>query len=157
MGIEIERKFLVRKELWVPPKSGIRIRQGYLCLDPERTVRIRLAGEAGYLTIKGASSGGARSEFEYPLPAEEAGELLGNLCHKPLIEKIRYRIKVGRHLWEVDEFFGDNVGLLLAEVELVDMTEEVEQPEWVGSEVTDDPRYYNAALIRHPFSEWGGS
>jgi len=156
MGIEIERKFLVRKDLWVPPDDGIQVRQGFLSLDPERTVRVRLAGNEGYLTIKGASTGAARAEYEYPLPAGDANEMLGRLCHKPLIEKTRYRVQAGRHLWEVDEFFGDNLGLLVAEVELADPDEEVELPAWVGKEVTEDPRYYNAALIRHPFRAWGG-
>lgn len=156
MAIEIERKFLVRRELWTPPDAGTRFRQGYLCLDPERTVRVRLAGEVGFLTIKGESSGSARAEYEYSIPAADVGELLDQLCHRPLIDKIRYRIEVGRHLWEVDEFFADNAGLLLAEVELNDPAEEVELPAWVGREVTDDPRYYNAALIRQPFQNWGG-
>jgi len=157
MGIEIERKFLVRKELWVPPDAGIKVRQGFLSLDPERTVRVRLAGNEGFLTIKGVSVGAARAEYEYPLPVRDAGELLERLCHRPLIEKTRYLVKAGRHLWEVDEFFGENAGLLLAEVELADLDEEVELPGWVGREVTDDPRYFNAALIRHPFREWGGN
>jgi len=157
MGIEIERKFLVRKDVWTPADSGTRFRQGYLCLDPERTVRVRLAGETGYLTIKGRTENGARAEFEYPIPPEEARELLDRLCLRPLIEKVRYRVKVGAHLWEVDEFFGENADLLLAEVELDDIAEDVELPEWIGAEVTDDPRYYNAALIRHPFRDWGES
>jgi len=157
MGIEIERKFLVRKELWTPPASGTRFRQGYLCLDPERTVRVRLAGETGYLTIKGRTQNGARAEFEYPIPPQEARDLLDRLCLRPLIEKVRYRIKVDTHLWEVDKFFGENDGLLLAEVELSDFAEKVELPNWVGREVTDDPRYYNASLIRQPFRGWAES
>ena len=157
MGIEIERKFLVVKELWTPPHSGTLIRQGYLSLDPARTVRVRLAGDKGYLTIKGESVGHLRAEYEYGIPAVEAAELLDRHCHRPLIEKIRYRIPAGRHLWEVDEFFGENAGLLLAEVELKDPAEEVVLPAWIGREVSDDPRYYNAALIRHPFGEWGGA
>jgi len=155
MGREIERKFLVRKDLWSPPDAGLRLRQGYLCLDPERTVRIRLAGSKGFLTIKGPSDKGARAEFEYSIPAPEARELLDTLCHRPLIEKTRYRIEVGRHLWEVDEFFGENAGLLLAEVELAEIDEPVTLPDWIDREVTDDPRYYNAYLSRHPFAAWG--
>jgi len=154
MAIEIERKFLVRKPLWSPAVPGTRYRQGYLSLDPQRTVRVRLAGDQGFLTIKGASTRGARAEYEYPIPAPEAEALL-ELCHRPLIEKLRYRVMMGGHLWEVDEFFGDNAGLLLAEVELTNIEEAVELPEWVGEEVTDDPRYYNAALSQHPFSAWG--
>jgi len=156
MAIEIERKFLVRKPLWAPAVPGTRYRQGYLSLDPQRTVRVRLAGAAGFLTIKGASAHGARAEYEYPIPAADAEALLA-LCHRPLIEKLRYRVTVGGHLWEVDEFFGDNAGLLLAEVELTEIGEAVELPEWVGEEVTDDPRYYNAALSQHPFSTWGAT
>ena len=152
MGIEIERKFLVRRELWFPPDSGIRVRQGYLCLDPERTVRV--AGETGFLTIKGRSEAGGRAEYEYQIPVEEANELLDRLCHRPLIDKIRFRIESGNHLWEVDEFFGENAGLLMAEVELADIAEPVDLPEWIGPEVTDDPRYYNASLIRDPFKGW---
>lgn len=155
MGIEIERKFLVRRDLWQPEVVGTAFRQGYLCLDPERTVRVRLAGERGFLTIKGASERGARAEYEYAIPAAEAAELLDTLCHRPLIEKIRYRLEVGGHFWEVDEFFGDNAGLLLAEIELEDIDEPFARPDWLGEEVTDDPRYYNAALCRHPFREWG--
>jgi len=147
MGIEIERKFLVRMDKWTAPAEGTRYRQGYLSLDPERIVRVRLAGDAGFLTIKGAS--------KYTIPANEAQELLEKLCLRPLIEKIRYKIQVGSHLWEIDEFFGENAGLWLAEVELASLTDQVELPPWVGCEVTDDPRYYNAALIRHPYRSWG--
>ncbi len=154
MAIEIERKFLVRKDDWRRPGQGLRYRQGYLTIDPSRTVRVRLAGEEGFLTIKGKSDGMSRSEFEYTIPVAEANEMLDSLCFKPLIEKIRYRLDHCGHLWEVDEFEGDNQGLILAEVELARVDEVVELPPWAGREVTDDPRYYNASLSRNPYRTW---
>lgn len=154
MAEEIERKFLVSNDSWRPGASGTLFRQGYLSTDPERTVRVRLEGERGVLTIKGLSRGISRAEFEYPLPAAEAAVLLDTLCLQPLIEKTRYRVEHAGHLWEIDEFAGDNAGLLLAEVELSSEDEAVELPLWVGAEVSSDPRYFNANLIRHPFRRW---
>ena len=151
---EIERKFLVGNDSWRPGASGTRFRQGYLSTDPERTVRVRLEGDRGVLTIKGPSRGISRAEFEYPIPAAEAATLLDTLCLQPLIEKTRYRVEHGGHLWEIDEFAGDNAGLVLAEVELSSEDEQVALPPWVGMEVSNDPRYFNANLARHPFSRW---
>lgn len=154
MAQEIERKFLVGNDSWRSGASGIRFRQGYLSTDPQRTVRVRLEGDRGVLTIKGLSRGLSRAEFEYPIPAAEAAILLDTLCLRPLIEKTRYRVEHGGHLWEIDEFSGDNAGLVLAEVELSSEDEQVELPPWAGPEVSTDPRYYNANLVRHPFRSW---
>ena len=154
MGVEIERKFLVRGSEWKAGLSGTEYRQGYLSSDPERTVRVRLAGEEGFLTIKGASTGASRLEFEYPIPGSDALELLERLCRRPLIEKLRYRVAYAGMIWEIDEFFGDNAGLVLAEIELEHETQAIEQPPWVGEEVTGDHRYYNACLAEHPISTW---
>jgi len=155
MPIEIERKFLVSADSWRQGATGTLFRQGYLCTDPERTVRVRLAGDRGTLTIKGKTEGISRAEFEYPIPAAEAADLLDRLCLLPLIEKKRYRVEHAGKTWEIDEFFGDNEGLILAEVELESADAQVELPSWVGREVSDDPRYYNANLVQHPFSRWG--
>jgi CYTH domain-containing protein len=154
MGTEVERKFLVRSELWRAGAEGEIYRQGYLAADPDRTVRVRVAGSRGTLTVKGRSAGLARAEFEYEIPVRDADEMLDTLCLRPLIEKIRYRVPHAGHTWEVDEFLGENRGLVLAEVELGDPAEGVELPEWAGREVSDDPRYYNANLMRHPFGRW---
>lgn len=156
MGVEIERKFLVKAahlaEL-VRDLNPDRIRQGYLCSDPERTVRVRTKGDKGFLTIKGKTAGISRQEFEYPIPPEEARALL-SLCSGPLIEKNRYRLNIKGQLWEIDEFFGDNTGLLLAEAELDNEEQVLEIPDWIIKEVTDDPRYYNAKLAVHPYGQW---
>lgn len=154
MGVEIERKFLVLGSDWKTGLSGTEYRQGYLTSDPERTVRVRLAGAQGYLTIKGASTGASRLEFEYPIPAEEAAQMLERLCRKPLIEKIRYRVPHAGMVWDVDEFFGDNAGLILAEIELEHEDQAVELPHWAGEEVTGDSRFYNASLAEHPLATW---
>ncbi len=154
MAIEIERKFLVNGQSWRHDATGTSYRQGYLTIDPERTVRVRIAGEKAFLTIKGKTEGMSRSEFEYQIPLKDATELLDNLCLRPLIEKVRYRINFGGRVWEVDEFEGDNYGLLLAEVELESSDEQVELPPWAGKEVTHDPRYYNASLSQSPFQSW---
>jgi CYTH domain-containing protein len=154
MGVEIERKFLVLGTDWKAGLSGTEYRQGYLTSDPERTVRVRLAGELGYLTIKGASVGASRLEFEYLIPAEDAVQMLERLCRKPLIDKIRYRVPHAGMVWDVDEFFGDNAGLVLAEIELEHEGQAVELPHWVGEEVTGDSRFYNAYLSEHPLASW---
>lgn len=154
MGKEIERKFLVGSDAWRGLGEGTFYRQGYLSVEPERTVRVRVAGDKGYLTIKGLSQGAARAEFEYAIPREEAVEMLDTLCLRPQIEKTRYRIPHAGLVWEVDEFFGDNEGLLLAEVELAEEGQAVDLPDWIGEEVTGDPRYYNASLVERPFSTW---
>ncbi|MGD2136744.1 MAG: CYTH domain-containing protein [Gammaproteobacteria bacterium] len=153
MAREIERKFLVTTREWQSGDAQ-EYRQGYLNLDKERTVRVRIAGEAAYLTIKGITQGATRREFEYAIPLADARELLTNLCHKPLIEKRRHKVRHGGLTWEVDEFFGDNAGLVVAEVELEDEDQPFERPPWLGEEVTDDPRYYNASLVDNPYRNW---
>lgn len=154
MGTEIERKFLVRGDAWKTLGKGMRMRQGYLSTDPERVVRVRIEGDAATLTIKGRSIGATRGEWEYPIPLTDAEEMLTQLCLRPLIEKIRYRIEQDAMLWEVDEFLGDNAGLVVAEIELTSEDQAFVKPQWVGDEVTDDARYYNANLLRHPYSAW---
>jgi adenylate cyclase len=154
MPQEIERKFLVKGESWRVPGSGILYRQGYLSSIPGRTVRVRLANGKGTLTIKGISVGAARAEYEYDIPPAEASEMLDNLCKRPLIEKTRYRVEYQGLVWEIDEFDGVNAGLLVAEVELDHEDQDVPLPDWVGKEVTGDPRYYNASLISEPYTEW---
>ena len=157
MGEEIERKFLVKKEIWRDqPKKGQVYRQGYLNSVKERTVRIRIVNDEGYLTVKGLTRGATRLEFEYEIPVEDAEELLG-LCEKPLIEKMRHKIEYGSFIWEVDEFFGENEGLILAEIELESEEQVFPRPDWLAEEVTDDPRYFNANLVQHPYSEWANT
>lgn len=154
--IEIERKFLVLSEAF--KKEAFcqnRIVQGYVSSVPERTVRIRVKGEKGYLTIKGkgSDSGLSRLEWEKEIPLNEA-EMLLTLCEKGVIDKIRYEIKKGNHVYEVDVFSGENEGLMIAEIELNSESETFEKPNWLGIEVTNDERYYNAYLSKNPFKEW---
>jgi adenylate cyclase len=154
VGVEIERKFLVRGDGWRALGQPVLLRQGYLSSDPARTVRVRIEGGQATLTIKGKSVGATRGEWEYPIPLEEAAALLDRLCEQPLIEKYRSRIAVGGHTWEVDEFLGANAGLIVAEIELAAEQENFALPDWAGEEVTGDVRYYNSSLIRLPFSQW---
>ncbi|HNX75545.1 MAG TPA: CYTH domain-containing protein [Candidatus Rifleibacterium sp.] len=154
MGKEIERKFLVRGNTWKSLAPGILYRQGYLVSDRQRTVRVRLAGNTGYLTIKGETSGATRDEYEYEIPAADAVAMLDNLCAGPLIEKRRHKIAYAGQTWEVDEFTGDNTGLVVAEIELCSEDQQFELPVWVGAEVTEDPRYYNASLVKNPYKNW---
>lgn len=154
MAVEIERKYLLRNNTWRNNAVGTQFRQGYLSTEPQRTVRVRLEGEIGKLTIKGQTEGISRSEYEYEIPQHEALELLDSLCLKPLIEKTRYRLEYAGQLWEVDEFHGDNEGLLVAEIELTAEDQKVTLPDWVGTEVSDQRRYYNASLVKHPFKDW---
>lgn len=152
MAVEIERKFLVKGEGW-RNDSGVVYRQGYLNRDKARTVRVRIAGNAAFLTIKGQSTGATRAEFEYPVPVEDARALLA-LCDGPLIEKTRFLVMHEGHCWEVDEFAGDNAGLVVAELELLSEDEAFARPDWLGDEVTPDARYFNSNLATHPFSAW---
>jgi CYTH domain-containing protein len=154
MAQEIERKFLVSSDAWRELASGTNYRQGYLSTVKERTVRVRTIDDKGYLTIKGITVGATRAEYEYEIPADDANELLDNLCERPLIEKTRYKISHGGLTWEVDEFAGDNQGLIVAEVELTAEDQEVALPDWAGEEVTGDPRYFNSNLIANPYSTW---
>ncbi len=154
MALEIERKFLVKHGVWLAPSAGTRYRQGYLSTDPARGVRVRLAGGQAWLTIKGKTVGISRAEFEYPIPVADAREMLDRLCRRPLIEKTRYRVEAAGLVWEVDEFDGVNAGLVIAEVELADENQRIDLPDWVGREVTGDPRYCNASLVDRPFCEW---
>ena len=149
MGIEIERKFLVTDASVVAGRPGVVIRQGYLSRELERTVRVRRKGSDAFITIKGASRGASRSEWEYEIPPSDADEML-RICEGPVLDKTRYLIDVAGRGWEVDVFAGANEGLVMAEVELDAEDAIVELPAWAGLEVTDDPRYYNANLSRHP-------
>jgi adenylate cyclase len=154
MATEIERKFLVIGEEWRKSATGTIYRQGYIFSDVRRTVRVRVAGEKGFLTIKGTAVGLARPEFEYAIPTEDAMLMLDTLCDRPLVEKTRYVLQQGDLIWEIDEFAGENQGLIVAEVELTDENQLVELPSWIGPEVSHDPRYFNAALAKNPFSQW---
>lgn len=154
MATEIERKFLVIGTAWRDPAAGTVIRQGYLSTVKERSVRVRVVGEKGFLTVKGLSVGAARAEFEYEIPAAEAGEMLDGLCERPLIEKTRYVVPFAGHSWEIDEFAGVNAGLVVAEIELADEDEAFKRPPWLGDEVTEDARYFNVNLIAHPYETW---
>ena len=154
MATEIERKFLVKNDRWRELATGTVYRQGYISTQKGITVRVRLVGNEGYLTIKSLTQGVSRVEYEYAIPAEDAQEMLDKLCDRPLIEKTRYKIELGSLVWEVDEFAGENQGLIIAEVELTDENQIIDLPDWMGEEVSDDPRYYNANLVQHPFSQW---
>ncbi|PKB42838.1 CYTH domain-containing protein [Cellulophaga sp. RHA19] len=154
--VEIERKFLVKSDAFKAETiSKKRIVQGFLNTDPERTVRVRIKGDDGFLTIKGKSNstGTSRFEWEKQIPVKEAEALL-KLCEEGVIDKIRYNITVANHLYEVDEFFSDNQGLIVAEVELNDEDEEFVKPNWLGEEVTGDIKYYNSQLSKNPFKNW---
>ena len=153
MGVEIERKFLVRDDHWRGLGTPVHYAQGYLVADGIRTVRIRIAGEVGFLTIKGESKGISRLEFEYPIPFLEASELL-KLCATPVVEKFRTKVLYADKIWEVDEFEGRNSGLVVAEIELKSEDEPFEIPSWIGEEVTGDLRYYNSRLAIHPYQDW---
>ncbi len=153
MAEEIERKFLPAHDGWRGLAEAELYRQGYLCADAEKTVRVRIAGTQGFLTVKGPTRGICRAEFEYAIPTADAEQLL-QLCPAPLIEKKRYRICHGALLWEVDEFLGANAGLVLIEVELSRENQALDKPDWVGREVSGEVRYSNAMLSRHPYTRW---
>jgi adenylate cyclase len=155
MGVEIERKFLVNKEKWLtlPKPFGVLIRQGYLSTDPERTVRVRIAGQESFLTIKGKTQGASRSEFEYQIPFDDAKQLFENIS-VATISKVRYKIMHHNRLWEVDEFLDDNEGLIVAEIELQSEDEKFEKPGWTEKEVTEDESYFNVNLSIKPYKQW---
>lgn len=154
MGREIERKFLVRGEGWRRGGKTTTMRQGYLCASKERSVRVRLEDGIGTLTIKGPSRGLARAEYEYRIPPQDAARLLDALCERPLIEKTRTRTRRGGLTWEIDEFQGENAGLIVAEVELERKNQRISLPPWAGREVSEDPRYLNANLFRNQYRNW---
>lgn len=152
MAVEIERKYLVMGQPWLQV-PGVVYRQGYLNRDKTRTVRVRIAGEAAFLTIKGVNVGATRAEFEYPIPLADAEALLA-LCDGPLIEKTRYLLDHAGTRWELDVFAGDNAGLVVAEVELASEDQAFARPDWLGDEVTQDARYFNSNLAVHPYCRW---
>lgn len=155
MAVEIEHKFLVRDERWRREvERSVRMRQGYLTSDARCSVRVRVAGDQGYLNVKSGTLGIQRSEYEYPIPLAEAEEILDTLCEQPLLEKTRHFVRFGGHLWEIDEFEGDNAGLIVAEVELSRIDEPFDLPDWLGADVSHDIRYYNSQLARHPYRTW---
>jgi adenylate cyclase len=154
MGIEIEKKYLVKNDSWRLLAEGIKYKQGYLNMDKERTVRVRTIQGKGFLAVKGITKEGTKREFEYQIPLADAETLLDEFCEKSFIEKNRYKIPFGGVVWEVDEFFGENEGLIVAEVELDDKAQVFDKPVWIGAEVTGDPRYFNSNLIKDPYSKW---
>lgn len=155
MPTEIEKKFLLKDDTWRDQvKQSRKIRQGYLGHIARASVRIRLEGDRANINIKSADLAMVRQEYEYPIPVEEALEMLDNLCESPQIDKIRYLVDYAGHTWEIDEFFGDNAGLLVAEIELGAEDEAFARPDWLGKEVTDDGRYYNVNLVQNPYSNW---
>ena len=155
MAQEIERKFLVAGDFKSDAYQSMRIVQGYLSSNPERSVRIRIKGDKGYITVKGkgSESGMSRYEWEKEIPVEEAQELL-KLCEPGVIDKTRYLVRSGNHIFEVDQFYGENEGLVMAEIELSVENEAFVKPAWLGNEVTGDKRYYNSMLIKNPFTKW---
>ena len=153
---EIERKFLVKNEVFKKESfKETKIKQGFLSTVPERTVRVRIKGDKGFITVKGIGneSGASRYEWEKEIPVSEVVDLL-KICEPGVIDKTRYNVKSGKHIFEVDEFYGDNDGLILAEVELSAEDETIEKPEWLGEEVTGNVKYYNSYLVKHPFKKW---
>lgn len=155
MGVEIERKFLVNKDKWqsLPKPYGVLMRQGYLSTDPHRTIRVRMAGQDGFLTIKGITNGASRSEYEYQIPYEDAKQLFETMS-LATVSKVRYKIMHQTRLWEVDEFLDENEGLIVAEIELQSEDENFERPDWTEDEVTEDENYFNANLSVKPYSQW---
>ena len=154
MGKEIERKFLVKGDSWRALAQGTKYRQGYLNSVKERVVRVRTIADKGFLTIKGITTGATRVEYEYEIPVADADAMLDELCERYLIEKKRYKIDFRGFIWEVDEFFGENQGLIVAEVELESEDQSYEKPEWIGKEVTGDPKYFNSNLALNPYLKW---
>jgi CYTH domain-containing protein len=154
MGTEIERKFLLANDDWRGLGEGKPYCQGYICSGGQGTVRIRTIGDNGFLTIKGPTRGLVRAEYEYPIPVADAREMLANLCRGPLVEKIRYTIDFAGFIWEIDEFKKENDGLVIAEIELEQPQQQFVMPPWVGTEVSNDPRYRNSSLVINPYNSW---
>jgi adenylate cyclase len=154
MSIEIERKFLLKSDNWRTLGEAKFYQQGYLLIDKSKTIRVRTIDNKGFLTIKGASVGISRNEYEYEIPVEEARVILETLCEKPLIKKFRTKIHLNELVWEVDEFLDDNDGLIIAEVELANENQKIDIPNWIGEEVTGDMKYFNSMLTKNPFNKW---
>jgi adenylate cyclase len=155
MALEIERKFLLRSDEWRSQvATRMVLRQGYLGSGSRASIRVRIAGEQAWLNLKAKRSGMTRLEYEYPIPRQDADEILEQLCEGPLIEKYRHELPLGTHVWEIDEFLGDNGGLIVAEIELDHESEPFARPNWLGLEVTHDERYYNFNLAQRPFKSW---
>ncbi len=155
MATEIERKFLTLNDHWKQSSyQSNHLRQGYLSSEKNCSVRVRTSEDKAWINVKSITIGTQRQEYEYEIPLADGNEMLDTLSRKPLIEKTRYLIKVGQHIWEVDVFEGDNAGLTVAEIELDAVDEAFEKPSWAGEEVTDDPRYYNTRLSRLPYKQW---
>lgn len=153
MAVEIERRFIVVGDAWRGLAPGVQYRQGYLSVEKERTVRVRVVGNQAWLTLKSNISNVSRHEFEYPVPLADAQTIMGAMCPM-VVNKLRHRIEHGGFIWEVDEFFGENAGLVLAEIELPDESTPFDKPEWIGEEVTEDGRYTNSFLSKNPYSRW---
>ncbi len=159
MAIEIERKFLLSSDDWRQQVGTTQhIAQAYLAVSPleqaSSSVRVRICDDCANINVKGMTLGIQRTEFEYPIPIEDAQTMLGRLCQQPVLEKYRHIVEMAGHRWEIDEFLGENTGLIVAEIELTDLDEPFERPAWLGEEVSDDPRYYNVLLVSQPFSSW---
>jgi adenylate cyclase len=155
MATEIERKFLLKNDMWRDSVAKYTyFKQGYLVGSDKASVRVRIEGQQANINIKSATLGVTRKEYEYSIPLEDAQELLNNLCQQPLIEKTRHYVYVGNHEWEIDEFKGDNQGLIVAEIELKDEMEEFIKPEWLGQEVSHEKKYYNSLLVKKPYKNW---
>ena len=155
MPIEIERKFLLIDENWrLKADAGISMRQGYLSNNSKSSIRVRISGEQANLNIKSSTPGTVRREYEYPIPVVEAEELLADLCHELLIEKVRYHVEFSGFTWEIDVFSGANSGLVVAEIELVAIDQDFPRPAWLGREVSDEIRYYNSHLAGYPYLDW---
>ena len=154
MGIEIEKKFLVKGDGFKELGLAVHYQQGYLSTDKGRVVRVRAIDDKAFMTIKGISKGATRAEYEYEIPLEDAREMLQNLCLQPIIEKYRYKVPYEGFTWEVDEFLGENKGLILAEIELESENQDFDVPSWIGEEVTGDPKYFNSNLVQNPYKNW---
>lgn len=155
MALEIEHKFLLANDDWRQQiQQSVYYKQGYLSNNPTSSIRVRISADQAWLNIKSATIGNHRHEFEYEIPLADAQQILDELCHQPLIEKIRHFVHMESHVWEIDEFLGDNAGLIVAEIELSSLDESFHQPTWLGAEVTTDLRYYNNNLCKNPYKNW---
>ncbi len=155
MPIEIERKFLLHDDSWrLKADAGTVMRQGYLSNNSKSSIRVRIEGEQANLNIKSSTPGTVRSEYEYAIPVCDAEELLANLCHESIIEKIRYHVEFSGFIWEIDVFSGANMGLVVAEIELSEIGQNFFRPAWLGCEVSDEIRYYNSHLAGYPYLDW---